>query len=73
MVKLLLDNGVDVDAPGSPYHGGTILHAAVSGSNIRLVNISLSANANLNSQTGQRRQTPAQSAPLIGRQDIVDD
>lgn len=72
IVKMLLESGADVDAPGSQYHGGTALHAAVSRSNMRLVNILLAANANPNSQAGYQRQTPAQSAHLIGRQDIVD-
>lgn len=71
MVRMLLDSGADVNAPGSPYHGGTALHAAVSRGNTRLINILLSANANPNSQAGWHRQTPAQSAHLIGRQDIV--
>lgn len=71
IVRMLLDSGADVDAPGSPYHGGTALHAAVSRGNMKLVNILLSANANPNSQAGHQRQTPAQSAHAIGRQDIV--
>lgn len=68
---MLLDNGADVNAPGSQYHGGTALHAAVSRSNMRLVNILLAANANPNGQAGYQRQTPVQGAHLIGREDIV--
>lgn len=71
IVRMLLERGADVNAPGSPYHGGTALHAAVSRGNMRLVNILLSANANPNSEAGYRRQTPVQSAHLLGRQDIV--
>lgn len=71
IVRLLLDSGADINAPGSPYHGGTALHAAVSRGNMKLVNILLSANANPNIQAGHLRQTPLQSAYLIGRQDIV--
>lgn len=71
IVRILLDSGADVNAPGSPYNGGTALHAAVSRGNTRLVDILLSAKANPNSQAGHQRQTPIQSAHLIGRQDIV--
>jgi len=71
IVRLLLDSGADINALGSPYHGGTALHAAVSRGNMRLVNMLLSANASPNSQAGHLRQTPVQSAYLIGRQDIV--
>lgn len=71
IVRLLLDSGADVNAPGSPYNGGPALHAAVSRGHIGLVNSLLSANADPNSQAGHRRQTPVQSAYLIGRRDIV--
>jgi ankyrin repeat protein len=71
IARLLLDSGADVNAAGSSFHGGTALHAAVSRGNMGLVNMLLSANANPNSQAGHLRQTPLQSAYLIGRQDII--
>jgi ankyrin repeat protein len=71
IVRILLDRGANVNAPGSLYHGGTALHAAVSRGNVEIVKTLLSAGANPNAAAGHRGQTPMQSAYLIGKMDIV--
>ena len=71
MVRILVDAGAEVNAPGSLYSGGTALHAAVSRGHIQIVKLLLSAGADPNGTAGHRGQTPMQSAYLIRNRDIV--
>lgn len=78
VVEILLRHGgggADVDAPGAvgqSHPGGTALHAAAAGGHLGIVRRLLAAGADPNSRAGPRRQTPMQSAHVIGRTDIVD-
>lgn len=73
VVEVLLRSGADANAPAANrHHGGTALHAAAGGGHIDIVKRLLAAGANPNSQAGPRSQTPAQSAYITGRWDIVD-
>lgn len=75
VVGILLRSGADVNAPGpaaTSHLGGTALHAAAAGGHVEILRKLLAAGADPNSRAGPRRQTPMQSAHLIGRADIVD-
>lgn len=63
--------GADVNAPGSWLHGGTALHAAVAGGQLAIVRWLLARGADPNGVAGGRRQTPVQSAYVVGRRDMV--
>ncbi|KAK1756650.1 putative ankyrin repeat protein L93 [Echria macrotheca] len=72
MVDLLLDQDADINAPGSQLNGGTALHAAAAGGHVEIVEKLLKRGHNPNATAGWAKQTPVQSAFVVGRSDIVD-
>jgi ankyrin repeat protein len=72
VVEVLIRHGVDVNAHGSVFNGGTALHIAAAGGHFELVRRLLEMGADPNGVAGRARQTPLQSAFLVGRSDIID-